>query len=128
MSAGYHLDDFCKFFEDGGGGMDYTELDRINSGDIIGCGYEFQTGALFYTYNGVRLPTAFTGIYLPRQKQDVFAAIGVEGSCEFEVNFGGQLFRWKEGNEWAWRVEGHVGQLNGAGPADEELPSYSLTR
>ena len=62
---------------------------------------------------------------MPRQKYDVFAAIGVEGVCDFQVNFGGDHFRWKEGNEWAWRVEGHVGKLNGSSSAvDEDLPSY----
>ncbi|KAF8966898.1 hypothetical protein BDZ97DRAFT_1805781 [Flammula alnicola] len=119
MSAGFHLDDFRKFFEDADGGRDYTDaINRINPGDTVGCGYEFQTGTIFYTYNGMRLPPAFTGIYLPRQAQDVFAAIGVEGYCDFQVNFG-------EGNEWSWRVEGHVGRLSGgSGNADDELPAY----
>lgn len=126
MSAGFHLDDFRKFFEDPDGGRDYTDaINRINPGDTIGCAYEFQTGTIFYTYNGLRLPPAFTGIYLPRHTQDVFAAIGVEGYCDFQVNFGGESFRWKEGNEWSWRVEGHVGRLTGGpGRFDDELPSY----
>jgi len=50
----------------------------------------------------------FIGIYLPRREHDVFAAIGV---VAFEVNFGGEEFRWKEGREWAWGVEGHVGVM-----------------
>ncbi|KAF8804414.1 hypothetical protein BYT27DRAFT_7225186 [Phlegmacium glaucopus] len=131
MSAGFHLDDFRKFFEDPDGGRDYTSssvISRINSGDTIGCGYAFHTGTLFYTYNGQRLPPAFTGIYLPRHARDVFAAIGVEGICRFQVNFGGDTFRWLEGNEWGWRVEGHVGRLLGGGSYrgdDEEmLPAY----
>ncbi|PPQ90262.1 hypothetical protein CVT25_013087 [Psilocybe cyanescens] len=130
MSAGFHLDDFCKFFEDADGGRDYTnDMKQIRSGDIVGCGYEFQTGSLFFTYNGVQLPPAFTGIYLPRHAQDVFAAIGVEGHCNFQVNFGAELFRWKEGNEWAWRVEGHVGRLTGdPSNFDDELPSYQQAR
>lgn len=129
QSAGFHLDDFRKFFEDPDGGRDYTDaITRIQWGDTIGCGYDFQTGSLFYTYNGMRLPDAFNGIYLPRHAYDVFAAIGVEGECEFEVNFGGDVFRWKEGNEWAWRVEGHVGRiigLGGSGTLDDDLPAYS---
>jgi len=127
MSAGFHLDDFRKFFEDPEGGRDYTDaISRIDSGDTIGCGYEFLNGVLFYTYNGLRLPPAFTGIYLPRQNQDVFAAIGVEGQCDFLVNFGGETFTWKEGNEWAWRVEGHVGTMHGWPSANvgDELPAY----
>lgn len=132
LSAGLHLDDMRKFFEDPDGGRDYTpELTRINPGDTIGCGYEFATGALFYTHNGYRLPVAFSGIYMPRHSYDVCAAIGVEGECDFDVNFGGDYFRWKEGNEWAWKIEGHVGggiaggSGLGGGDIDEELPAYS---
>ena len=55
----------------------------------------------------------------------MYAAIGVEGHNEFEVNFGADVFRWKEGNDWAWRVEGHVGNFAGSSDGgDDELPSY----
>lgn len=129
LSAGLHLDDCRKFFEDPAGGRDYAhELTSVSNNDTIGCGYEFATATLFFTHNGGRLPPAFTGIYLPRPNFDVFAAIGVSGDCELEVNFGGELFRWKEGNEWAWRVEGHVGRLNGEQARDDELPTYSEAR
>ena len=85
---------------------------------------------MFFTYNGARLSNAFSGIYIPRDKHDVYAAIGVEGHNELEVNFGTDVFRWKEGNDWAWRVEGHVGCFAGSGGSGggmrggEELPSY----
>jgi hypothetical protein len=96
--------------------------------DTVGCGYEFSSGSLFFTYNGVRLPSAFIA-YVPRHHYDVFAAIGVSGECEFKVNFGGDVFRWKEGNEWAWRVEGHLGRLSAMhGGLDEGLPSYNEVR
>lgn len=128
LSGALHLDDMRKFFEDPDGGRDYlAESDSftVRAGDIIGCGYEFCDSSLFFTYNGLRLPPAFTGVYLPRAAQDVYAAVGVSGAVEFKVNFGGEVFRWKEGNEWAWRVEGHVGRLGGAGGGDEdELPTY----
>lgn len=119
-----------KFFEDPNGGRDYTpELTEVSEDDIIGCGYDFTRCSIFYTYNGRRLPDAFTGVYVPRTNLDVYAAIGVEGKCKFEVNFGGELFKWKEGNEWSWRVEGHVGRLSG-GPSGEndELPTYQEVR
>ncbi|KAF8076728.1 hypothetical protein FPV67DRAFT_1777156 [Lyophyllum atratum] len=129
LSGGLHLDDMRKFFEDPDGGRDYlSESDAVTvrAGDTIGCGYEFSGGVLFFTYNGQRLPPAFTGVYLPRTAQDVYAAVGVSGAAEFKINFGGDTFRWMEGNEWAWRVEGHVGRLGGAGNAgDDELPTYS---
>lgn len=120
-----------KFYEDGTGGRDYSPvLRQISPGDTIGCGYDFASSGLFYTYNGLRLPDAFGGVYLPRAQYDVYAAVGVEGACEFEINFGAELFKWKEGNEWAWRVEGHVGRLTGSssGFADEELPAYDMVK
>lgn len=100
----------------------------MSSHDTVGCGYEFSTSSVFFTYNGVRLPAAFTGLYLPRQSFDVFAAIGVEGRNEVQVNFGVDLFRWKEGNTWEWKSEGHVGKMVGSSSAhDEDLPMYGDT-
>jgi len=137
QSGALHLDDMRKFFEDTDGGRDYAPNLSIHSGCIIGCGFEFATGVLFFTYNGHRLPDAFRGIYLPRSAHDVFAAIGVDGENEFDVNFGTATFAWRVGNEWAWRVEGHVGQVVAgvavAGPSiannvdylGEDLPAYS---
>lgn len=126
LSAGLHLDDMRKFCEDPDGGRDYSPLiTRISPGDIVGCGFDFTRNSIFFTYNGQRLPDAFSGLYVPRANYDVYAAIGVEGACEFEVNFGGDVFRWKEGNEWAWRVEGHVGKMAGGPSGGEELPEYS---
>ena len=61
LSAALHLDDFRKFFEDPNGGRDYTpELTEVSEDDIIGCGYDFTRCSIFYTYNGRRLPDAFT--------------------------------------------------------------------
>jgi Ran-binding protein 9/10 len=129
LSAGWHLDDLRKFFEDPDGGRDYVDsnlVSQVRDGDTVGCGYELANGGLFFTYNGMKLPFAFTGIYMPRHEFDVFAAIGVEGECEFEVNFGADVFRWKEGNEWAWRSEGHVGKIVGTSrDYDNELPAYA---
>ncbi|KAG5648778.1 hypothetical protein DXG03_000127 [Asterophora parasitica] len=134
LSGGLHLDDMCKFFEDPDGGRDYNAMKHVTvrPGDIVGCGYDFGRSSLFYTWNGQRTningveQDAFVGVYLPRAKHDVYAAIGVSGAVEVKVNFGGELFRWKEGNEWAWRVEGHVGKLGGTvmGVDAEDLPSY----
>jgi hypothetical protein len=100
---------------------------RISPGNVVGCGYEFGTGALFFTHDGRRrLPDAFVGIYMPRVDHDVYAAIGFEGTNEVEVNFGSSDFLWKEGNDVAWRVDSHVGYMVGSGPGqDERLPSYS---
>ena len=141
LSAGLHLDDMHKFFEDPNGGRPYTPLlsspsepISVRSGDTIGLGYEFHTGSIFFTYNGERLPDAFRGVYLPRSIHDVYAAIGVggPGANVLRVNFGGDVdgenaLRWLPGREWSWRVEGHVGRMAGGragGSGDEELPGY----
>lgn len=136
LSAGLHLDDLQKFFEDPNGGRPYdNSLARIVPGDVIGCGFEFKTASLFYTYNGERLKSAFRGIYLPRQEHDVYAAIGVggPGRNQLIVNFGGDdqkyLFSWKPGREWAWLVDGHVGRLTASSSGfGDELPTYDEVR
>jgi len=131
LSVGLHLDDFRKFYDDPNGGRDYEThglLQRITPGDSIGFGYEFASNSAFFTYNGARLPNAFSEIYIPRGKHDVYAAIGVSGRNEFEVNFGTDVFKWKEGNEWAWRVEGHVGGFtSSSGGGGGELSSHQET-
>ena len=55
-----------------------------------------------------------------------------KGQCEFQVNLGGETFRWLKGNEWGWRVEGHVRRFGASGlpegrnGEDEMLPAYQL--
>jgi Ran-binding protein 9/10 len=111
--------------------MDYAFPYPVRSGDTVGCGYDLRATSIFFTHNGVRLPSAFAGVYLPRASYDVYAVVGVCGANDFEVNFGGAPFRWKEGNEWAWRVEGHVGRLSGppgAAGGSDGLPTYAEAR
>lgn len=122
LSAALHLDDFRKFYQDPDGGMDSDFPQPVNPGDTVGCGYSFHTTSLFFTYNGQRLPDAFSGLYVPRTAHDVYAAIGVFGDTSLAVNFGAAPFRWKEANEWRWRVEGHVGRLSGPGPSSSSMP------
>ena len=60
LSAGLHLDDMRKFFEDPNGGRDYTpELTEVSEDDIIGCGYDFTRCSIFYTYNGYTITLGF---------------------------------------------------------------------
>ncbi|KZT09168.1 uncharacterized protein LAESUDRAFT_647340 [Laetiporus sulphureus 93-53] len=109
LSAALHLDDLCTYYENPQSGQKYAiGISRIAEGDVVGCGYHFSTGALFFTYNGVRLPDAFTGIYFPHGKVDVFAAIGMQGSNNLEVNFGYEPFKWAEGNGAEWKVDTHL--------------------
>lgn len=134
-SVGLHLDDCRKFLEDPDGGRDYETHGLLPSNGFtpgshsnfwIGFGYEFESDRIFYTYDGTRLPTAFTGAYTPLQEHDVYAAIGMEGKNEFEVNFGQENFRWKEANDLTWNVGGHAGIMAGSSGGDvEALPSYA---
>jgi len=125
LSAGLHLDDMRKFFEDPDGGQDFSDsIRKFTPGDIVGCGYEFQHGELFFTYNGSRFPTAFKGVYFPKEKQDVYAAIGVGGQAKFDVNFGVEPFAWKAGNTDEWRISRHIGCLSSGVVDTEELPTY----
>jgi Ran-binding protein 9/10 len=128
LSAGLHLDDMRKFFENPDGGEDYPQAPKqVFNGDVIGCGYQFSNGELFFTYNGGRLPAAFHGLYFPRDKQDVYAAIGVGEENVFEVNFGGDMFLWKPGNNTEWKISEQFLRLNNGGTNDigDELPAYS---
>ena len=84
---------------------------KLKSGDVIGCGYEFGRAVMFFTYNGERLPDAFTGVHLPRAAWDVYAAIGMCGASEVEVNFGCRGFTWKTPVGERWGVERHIGGL-----------------
>ncbi|KAG6813435.1 hypothetical protein H0H92_011132 [Tricholoma furcatifolium] len=126
LSAGLHLDDMRKFFEDNTGGRDYVPNIQACSGDTFGCGYEYHNGHLFFTHNGRRLPNAFEGIYLPRTKYDVYAAIGVSDAVQIEINFGGKDFMWFEGNRWM-SIQQVGGSLADPQVGDREsLPRYSL--
>jgi len=102
-------------------------LKKISPGDSIGFGYEFASSSAFFTYNGVRLPTAVRWSLCPREKYDVYAAVGVEGCNVFEVNFGTDAFRWKEGNDWLGGWKDMLAILRFFGSGGEELPSYQET-
>ena len=117
LSVGLHLDNCRKFYQEPGEGQEYETSGLLPAKGFtsedknywIGFGYEFETNSVFYTYNGKRLPNAFTGVYAPLREYDVCAAIGVEGENEFEVNFGKVDFQWEVGNQLNWRIAGHVG-------------------
>ena len=48
LSAGLHLDDGHKFFEDPNGGRDYDpSVASVVLGDTVGVGYEWARGAVF---------------------------------------------------------------------------------
>jgi len=126
LSYALHLDDY-RIFCGPNGGSNYEPLFSNGSereGCTFGCGFDFKDRGIFFTYEGTRLPDAFRGIYpgvyrtnsSPNEDSmissegtyDVYAAIGVEGESNFEVNFGGQKFLWEEGNQPHWKVENHI--------------------
>ncbi|PCH39827.1 hypothetical protein WOLCODRAFT_161898 [Wolfiporia cocos MD-104 SS10] len=113
LSVGLHLDDFHIFCQDPGFGQEYTSrLSSIESGHTIGCGYRFDNGSVFFTYDGEKLPDVDFDLYRPldgREPRDVYAAIGAEGENVFEVSFGARPFKWKEGNDRAWMMDSVVG-------------------
>ena len=119
-SAAVHSDDGFKFFENPMGGLPYTEpfrKGRMSSreensltAEIIGVGIyhpssDNPSGAIFYTRNGYKLETAFSGTFFPRKDFDVHAMIGISGEVKVSINFGaGPRFKWQEGNEAGWKV------------------------
>ena len=79
LSVGLHLDDFRKFYENPDGGRDYEThglLTKVSSGGAIGFGYDFASSSVFFTYNGATLSKAFSRIYVPRSRYDVYSVIG----------------------------------------------------
>lgn len=130
LRVGFHLEDSGKSFElpDGSGNNKTPVIalpQRISSGDSVGFGYEFGSNSAFFTYNGKKFGEVFTDVYAPRDKYAVYATIGVKGRNDFEVNFGTEVFRWKEGNDWTWKVGGLFGDF-AAPPCgiSDVLPPY----
>jgi Ran-binding protein 9/10 len=64
-------------------------------------------------------------VYLPHKIHDIFAAVGMEGRNELEVNLGGAPLKWKEGNQWEWRFQGHAERLGQHSGNTDEPPAYS---
>jgi hypothetical protein len=130
LSVGLHLDDYRTFHANDEGGEDIDETNRYHfpskgvrpkATDTFGCGIDFASRGVFFTYNGTRIqPDAYSGVYpssisnyIAKSEDglyDVFAAIGVQGETELEVNFGAKEFSWKEGNQAQWRIENHTSQ------------------
>ena len=116
LSAGLHLDDMQKFYEDDQGGQAYDKRLPIplltgkgkshhHHLPVVGCGYELSSKSLFYTYDSVRLGAAFRGVCVPWEEHNVYAANGVSGPVvnALSVNFGGRRFVQEEANKEGWR-------------------------
>lgn len=93
-SVGYHSDDGCKFLDDATGGQDYGP--SWGNGDTVGCGYEPETGHVFFTLNGHMVGTAFSSA----ARNAYYASIGSDGPATVHVNFGKEPFLYSIGPEW----------------------------
>lgn len=133
LSVGLHLKKFKVykvFFQDVKGqdcNINPGSSNMISPGDIIGFGYEFESGSVFFTYNGTKHPAVFPQVYDPQEKYDMYAAIGVEGANDFEVNFGTKEFCWNPGNNLAWKVGDSLGGIDedhSSSCKEDILPRY----
>lgn len=59
---------------------------RIQAGDVLGCGLNFNSGTIFYTKNGLPLGTAFSSV--PVSKCDMYPCIGFKAGSVLNTNFG----------------------------------------
>jgi Ran-binding protein 9/10 len=140
LGAALHLDDYHTFYESPKGGLPLPERYHLPGPgvrpkitDTFGCGVDFQNRSLFFTYNGTRIDAPYRVVYpaaipsdnsalgtdVVQGRYDVFAAIGVQGKSQFEVNFGSKAFAWREGNRPEWRLENHIS--NGEPPRYAEI-------
>src|SRR4051794_6100769 len=66
----------------------------------IGCGYKPLTGEIYFTFNGLSLGTLFTTEVeydvLSEKRYYLFPSIGANGKCKIKVNFGEELFLYKD--------------------------------
>jgi len=82
---GYHGDDGMKFelVQSSKVGVPYATT--YGPGDVVGCGIDFEHGTIYYTKNGVVLPTAFEKVV-----GRLFPVIGIRGRerVRIKANFG----------------------------------------
>ncbi|RIA79192.1 concanavalin A-like lectin/glucanase domain-containing protein [Glomus cerebriforme] len=91
-SVGYHSINGKKYNNDNFG-IEYGP-EWIEAEYTVGCGYDSDSGDVFFTLNGKFLGIAFTNI-----KHIWFPTIGANGPCTVEINFGDNpdnKFKYKE--------------------------------
>ncbi|KAI8364732.1 concanavalin A-like lectin/glucanase domain-containing protein, partial [Radiomyces spectabilis] len=86
FSVAYHSDDGRKFCDDPTGGQEYGPSWGV--GDIVGCGYQPETGNIFFTLNGRMIDQAFVGL----ERHHYFASFGADGFAQVSINFGQRPF------------------------------------
>ncbi|KAG0750048.1 hypothetical protein G6F57_011135 [Rhizopus arrhizus] len=91
-SIAYHSNSGAVFISDPTYGRPYGP--PIKEGDVVGVGYLFQSGTVFFTKNGQNLGKALIGFKYP-----IYPIIGASGPCHVLVNFGLQEFLFTPANQ-----------------------------
>ncbi|PHZ10717.1 uncharacterized protein RHIMIDRAFT_194594, partial [Rhizopus microsporus ATCC 52813] len=85
-SVAYHSNSGAVFVSDSTYGRPYGP--PIKEGDVVGVGYLYQSGTIFFTQNGKVRCLSFTSKALIGFKYPIFPIIGASGPCHVSVNFG----------------------------------------
>ncbi|KAG9243467.1 concanavalin A-like lectin/glucanase domain-containing protein [Calycina marina] len=91
-------------------------------GDVIGVGYRPRTGTVFFTRNGKKLEDVAHGL----KSQNLFPAVGANGPCTINVNFGQSGFVFIEANVKKWGLAPMTGSLAPPPPYGSEQGSILL--
>lgn len=91
-------------------------------GDVIGVGYRPRTGTVFFTRNGKKLEDVAHGL----KSQNLFPAVGANGPCTVNVNFGQSGFVFIEANVKKWGLAPMTGSLAPPPPYGSEQGSILL--
>lgn len=92
-SVAYHSNSGAVFASDPNFGKAYGPV--YKQGDVIGVGYLYQSGTVFYTRNGQNLGKASIGFKYP----SIFPIIGSAGPCHVSTNFGFEDFLFSPANQ-----------------------------
>ncbi|KAG1446163.1 hypothetical protein G6F56_009662 [Rhizopus delemar] len=91
-SIAYHSNSGAVFVSDPTFGRPYGP--PIKEGDVVGIGYLYQSGTVFFTKNGQNLGKALIGFKYP-----IYPIVGASGPCHVLTNFGLQEFLFTPANQ-----------------------------
>jgi hypothetical protein len=89
-SFGYHSDDGAIFH--GRGQQLQTYGPRFGRGDIVGCGFCYESYSIFFTLNGRYLGKAFKNV---KMATPLFPTVGIDAQVDVEFNFGMKPFKFR---------------------------------
>ena len=91
-SFGYHSDDGGIFH--GGGHRLAVYGPGFGVGDVVGCGFNYHSGSIFFTLNGQHLGDAFT-VTTANCSLSLYPTVGVDAHVQISFNFGLEPFRFR---------------------------------